>query len=206
MSYRIDFTGKRFGRWTVLKRSTNNGSHQRYECVCDCGSKSIVYMQNLRRGLSLSCGCLAIERCKKRCITHGKTGTRAHRIWRAMKDRCYYENNIGFHLYGGRGIKVCGRWKNSFANFLEDMGDPPTNGHSIERIDTNGDYTPDNCKWATSSEQANNTRANHLLEIDGKTMTMAEAAREFGITYAALSSRIYRGWPIRQALGLEEHK
>ncbi len=133
-------------------------------------------------------------------MKHGKTNTRAYRIWQNMKNRCRNKNIGCFKNYGGRGIVVCRRWNDSFENFLTDMGEPPL-GHSIDRIDNNGSYSPTNCRWADSFTQTNNARSNLVLECFGKKQTLSSWAREIGINYDTLRYRIlYYKWPIERAL------
>lgn len=120
--------------------------------------------------------------------------------WRAMRQRCYYAKFKQYADYGGRGIIVCERWKDSFENFLEDMGPKPSPQHSLDRKDTDGNYTPENCRWATKLEQAQNARSNVLLTFQGKTQTISAWAKEIGMNYDTLKFRIQLGWPVEEAL------
>lgn len=155
-----DITGQRFGRWTVIalhaKPSRIKPTHNSlWLCVCDCGNKSIVDSTFLRLGKSQSCGCLKTERHTK----HGHAGshpTATYHSWTGMWQRCTNPDNPGYSNWGGRGIKVCERWR-SFENFLADMGTKPS-GYTIERIDNDGNYEPGNCTWIPKSEQWKNKR------------------------------------------------
>ncbi|MCK0507933.1 hypothetical protein [Aromatoleum anaerobium] len=172
----IDMTGKRVGRLTVLRFGGQNGGKGSYFwiCRCDCGNETRVNGQKLRNGNTRSCGCFQHENAVRRATRHGHSAggkvSGTYVSWTQMIQRCKTETNPQYPLYGGRGITVCESWM-SFDNFLSDMGERPER-MTIDRIDTNGDYEPNNCRWATQKEQQNNRRNNRLLTAYGKTQTL----------------------------------
>lgn len=151
--------GSEFGMWVVVGDLFVKKKKVIYPCQCQCGKKRDVYACHLLRGMSRSCGCVAAKKIGDRNRTHGMTRTPEYRIWRAMIDRCHYPSCKAYHRYGGRGILVCDRWRNSFENFIADMGKKPSDGHSIDRIKNDRGYEPGNCRWATATEQARNKRS-----------------------------------------------
>jgi hypothetical protein len=153
----IDITGQRFGRLTVIKRvGRKNDGHAAWQCRCDCGTKTIVSGSSLRKGDSQSCGCLKPTVITLARMTHGHSRTVEHRTWMNIHYRCNNPDSKDFPNYGGRGIKVCKRWRH-FENFLADMG-PRPKGYSIERINNDKNYKPSNCKWIPIGEQQKNQR------------------------------------------------
>lgn len=185
----LDIKGQRFGRLVAVCRAKVPGARNvMWECQCDCGGMTIAAAANLGRS-NRSCGCLQSEsataslRINRLLIKglHGKSGTPEWRVWSKMKDRCYNPNAPKYHRYGGRGIKVCDRWLESFPNFLEDMGQRPSKRRSIDRIDNDGDYCKENCQWATAKGQARNTSTNRWIEIDGIKLCYTDWCKTLGI-------------------------
>jgi hypothetical protein len=198
-----DLTGQRFGRLTVARLGDRRRKQRRWICSCDCGADTIVPTDHLRSGHTTSCGCLRQETMAAGRPTHGLAKHPLYRVWGAMKDRCTNPNAGAYPWYGGRGVRVCGRWQKDFAAFLADMGPRPTPGHSIDRIDRNGDYCPENCRWATRTEQARNHGNNRLLTLEGRTKPLVAWAEECGVNPSTVQTRLARGWTVGQALGKE---
>lgn len=197
----IDLTGKRFGRYVVVSRSlVSNWGETRWECVCDCGNTSCVNGTDLKRGTSSSCGCYGREMVSKAKRVHGQSHSPEHSTWAGMHKRCSNPKTNGFKNYGGKGIKVCERWQD-FQKFLADMGPKPSREHTLDRVDRDGDYTPENCRWASHQVQQNNRSTNVVIEHQGQSMTVAEWARQTGLEYSTLWRRLFvLRWPIEKAL------
>lgn len=257
----IDLTGQKFGKLTVVSRNVDKISpcgqkYTTWDCVCDCGNKTIVSSNNLRRGHTNSCGCLNLNRerfnnlvgmrfetlevlrmaeehvkpsgrkilmwqcrcdcgnivtvsgeslkygntkscgCKRRnnFRTHGKSNTRLYEIWTDMKQRCLNPNQKTYKYYGGRGITICEEWLDDFMNFYDwAMENGYQDKLTIDRIDVNGKYEPNNCRWVTMETQLRNTRRNHFIEINGERHTIAEWARIYEINPQTINSRIRKG-------------
>lgn len=190
----IDITDQRFGRLVAVARDrAATGRHTKWLCLCDCGSETSVFLDALRRGASTSCGCLRSEGIQKRSLTHGhqvgRTITRTLKSYRHAKARCQNPNNHKFPVYGGRGIKMCDRWSESFEAFLTDMGECPR-GLTLDRIDVNGDYEPGNCRWASQHVQTRNKTTNVFVVHEGETLILKDFAKKVGVKYGSLHSRM----------------
>lgn len=195
-----NLTDKRFGNLVAVQFAGcfvfPNRMLPAWKCACDCGGEKIIPEGRLKSHKALRCGhCRGTHRES----VHGRV-TPENETWRQMKSRCVNPNHQFYSRYGGRGIKVCDRWIESFDNFLADMGRRPTLAHTIERKDNDGNYEPGNCKWATRQEQANNRSSNTRLEHDGKTQTIAQWAREKGTSPSVICKRISRGMSVKDAL------
>lgn len=197
-----DLTGKHFGRLNVLKMTRNRRGKLAWECRCDCGNVIVTSASHLTSGHTKSCGCLQKEMFSKTVTKHGKTGNRVLGIWYGMRKRCYYEKDRHFADYGGRGITICDEWKNDFQPFYDwAMSHGYAENLTIDRIDVNGNYCPDNCRWITNEEQQNNRRTSHYLTYNGETHTIKDWAKITGIKYRTLLGRInsYK-WDTEKAL------
>lgn len=211
---RENLVGNTFGSWTVLEGAGKDKSNNiMWLCKCECGVQRAVYGSFLRTGRSTSCGCKQRELTSKKFTTHGhskgKIKSSEYSTWEAMKQRCFNPNNNAYKNYGARGITVCDRWKDSFENFLSDMGKKPNNDLSIERIDNEKGYFPENCKWATKAEQSKNKRfyyryGTKQYTIMGATKTLREWCDHCRISVNTVRSRMVRGQTIEQALFLTE--
>ncbi len=188
-----------FGRWVVLEKAGAKNRNLYYLCKCVCGMEKRVSGQSLLSGDTRSCGCLHSEIVKKIFTTHGAADTKEYIVWEGMRARCRNRNKQDFKNYGGRGIKVCDRWLNSFENFIEDMGLCP-DGLTIERMDNDGNYSPKNCRWGTRKEQALNRRSNNVLVYRGISKTVSEWAEMLNVERSAIVHRLERGWSIEDTL------
>lgn len=199
--------GERFGRWTVIgfaENTSKTSRGRRWFCRCDCGTERVVKAQSLLSGKSKSCGCLHSDVMKsvgKQYNTkHGMTNTRLYRIHRHIINRCTNPNDIRYNNYGGRGITMCNEWFDfeTFAKWALDNG--YNDNVSIDRIDVNGNYCPENCRWASNLEQANNRTSNKMYTFNGETHNIKQWSEIYNIPYKKLWKRLYRGWDISRAL------
>jgi len=195
----------RFGRWEIIEETEphifSSGRRARmFKCRCDCGNIANVFSCNLKSGKTLSCGCLKNEELRKRSLTHGMSKTKIYNIWILMHRRCNNPKIKDYPNYGGRGIRVCDHW-NRFENFYADMGEGPDK-LTLERIDNNGNYNSENCKWATRKEQRRNSRNTRKIEYQGKTKYLIEWAKELKISYHALYKRLWRGHSVEIAFNM----
>jgi hypothetical protein len=213
----LDLTGHHYGRLTVLSPAESppgvKSRDQYWRCVCDCGTEHTASAKGLRHSGKAtgtqSCGCLHRERSAASAAVssfrhgHARVGmaTPEYRSWCALVKRCTSPQDPNYPSYGGRGITVCERWQNSFENFLADMGRKPSQQHSIDRIDNDGNYEPGNCRWATRSEQSRNRRDRILVTFNGRTMFLCDWSAKTGISVGTLHYRLYnRGWSVERAL------
>jgi hypothetical protein len=207
--WRVPATGERFGTWVVCGSSTRTGKNAtRVLCRCDCGTEAFVAVHSLRSGDSKSCGCQWKERLARAHTKHGHARGHAmsveYHTWHGMKSRCQNPNGSGYVRYGGRGIAVCERWcgEHGFENFLADMGPRPSPRHSLDRINNNGPYSPENCRWATQREQVRNTSANRILTAFDQSKCLTAWAEEARMSPDVLRGRLKMGWSLEQAISL----
>lgn len=195
-----DIVGKKYGRLTVISYSHSKGYSKYYLCKCECGKEKTVFRGNILYGKTLSCGCLQKERATEATKLPGDR-SRLHKILRQMISRCEDKRNNRYHRYGERGLTVCVEWKNDKEAFCKwELSNGYKPGLTIDRIDNDKGYSPDNCRWATTQEQSLNTSTNVNITYNGKTQTLKEWARELGIKNTTLHNRIhYYGWSIEKA-------
>lgn len=197
----INLSGKKYGKLTVVKRIGTMWGAPYYECMCDCGNTTFVSAPNLRSGGTKSCG---------ECTRHNLSNTRIYRIYNGMKQRCLNPNNPDYKHYGERGVKICQEWMDDFMSFyIWSMKNGYKDELSIDRINVDGNYEPNNCRWATAKEQSNNTRSNRKVLYNGEEHTIAEWADILNLDYKTVSRRISQeGWDVERAFNtpIQEHK
>jgi hypothetical protein len=179
-----DITGQKFGLLTALYpigiKLCGKSKQMEWKCECECGNKTNATVGVLMSGSKKSCGCLKLTALLQRSTKHGLARSPEYSTWAHMIQRCTNSNDKDYHNYGGRGIKVCDRWLESFQNFYDDMGPKPSSKHSIDRMDNDGDYCSENCQWVTTKEQANNTRQNRYLISGKEVKTLRQWSIELG--------------------------
>lgn len=202
-----DLTGRKFGRLSVVAYAGKSGHNQAWSCLCECGATSRVLASNLLGSVTRSCGCLHREATGDAHRTHGRTATSEYHIYQSMIARCYSATAISYKRYGARGITVCDRWRfgdgetGGFECFLFDVGDRPSKKHSLDRKDNDGNYEPNNVRWATKIEQHRNTRTNRHVMFRGERLILEDAIRLSGLNHSTVSMRINKyGWSIEKAL------
>ena len=203
MGNAMNLIGERFGRLVVIERAgTDASGHTAWKCKCDCGNEKIARGSHLKVGYIKSCGCLVIDTLRDNSTKHGLEHTRIYRIWQGMRLRCYNEKSNRFHRYGGRGITICDEWKNNIQSFYDwAMSSGYREDLTIDRIDNDKGYSPENCRWVTIKEQMNHTSKNRHMTINGVKKTIAEWAEESGMNYSTLYTRIItNGWSLERAL------
>jgi hypothetical protein len=213
----LDLSGLRVGSLTVTgpcerSRSPRGTSLVFWTCLCDCGKIVKRRSSLLMRSVEMSCGCQTGDKISRTHRRHGMSRSRTYAIWCDMRMRCFTPSHPKYFRWGGRGITVCNRWA-TFENFLADMGERPP-GHSIERIDNDGPYSPENCRWATYVEQARNTRRTIFLTHAGETLPLTEWSERSGIPHGVIRQRHHKGWvdsravtePIRRHRAYRRHQ
>lgn len=204
----INLTGRTSGRYTVIKYAGKNSKNREYWwCQCSCYSLNIKKVRKdfIISETVFSCGCIVKELHHLNKTTHGMSYSNEYQIWADMKTRCLNSKNFRYKDYGGRGIKICDRWIESFENFYSDMGPRPSNEHSIDRRYNDGDYCPENCYWATKSEQYKNRRTNRFLTFKDETLTVTEWAFKLNICPQTLFKRIKLKWNIEDILSKKDN-
>jgi hypothetical protein len=193
-----DIRGKKVGRLTVLSYVRSNRKETIWLCKCECGNTFEARGADINSEHTKSCGCLRLDAFRKTITKHSLYDAPEYSIWQGIKDRCSNPNSHAYLRYGGRGITVCDRWQTSFSSFLSDMGPRPTMNHGIDRIDNDGPYAPDNCRWATNKQQCNNLRKNIFITHDGETHTLSEWADILHVKYSSFASRYYRATQVEK--------
>ena len=196
----IDVTNQKFGRLTGVERRGSKNKDTLWLFDCECGNQKIIRLDDVRSGRTKSCGCFNSENTGNRFRKHGLRQTHEYNVWCWMKARCYSPNTTGYVNYGGRGVYVCDKWMDNFAAFYADMGPRPSSKHSIDRIDNDGPYSLENCRWATRTDQNNNTRRNIKYSYDGCHLTISEWANKLGVDRTTIYWRLRHGWTMEKAL------
>lgn len=197
-----DLAGQTLHHLTVISRVPNvaYSGNAMWRCRCACGTVIETMGSRLLNGNTKSCGCLQRATIGQLRRTHHQSRTTEYEIWSGIKKRCCNPKSRAYPNYGGRGITICERWQHSFVNFLADVGLRPSSQHTIDRIDNDGHYEPDNVRWANKFQQANNTRSNHRLTFRGETLTIAEWGRRLNLSRQAIKDRLRWQWTVERAL------
>lgn len=195
-----DLRGKSVGKLRVIGYAEKRKDGHYWTCICECGNTRDVHRGDIQRERTKSCGCHLREMLSKRARTHGMFGTPEYKSWEGMIQRCCNKNDRAWPKYGGRGISICERWRHSFQNFFADMGKRPAPKMQVDRIDTNGNYEPGNCRWATSKQNNRNRRNNRILIINGVSHCVSEWSELSGIRHDTICARIRSGWTLEKAV------
>lgn len=201
----INIVGKRFGRLKVIELVGRKHKEALWKCQCDCGNIVNVSSYSLRNGITQSCGCKKIDELVQRVVTHHKTKTRLYQVYEGIKARCFNPNTIRYSNYGGRGITICDKWKNDFQAFYDwamanGYDETAERGEcTIDRIDNNGDYCPENCRWVTMQTQSVNKRNSKKIPYNGQEHTITEWSKILKIKQPVLSYRLAHGWSVEKA-------
>ena len=195
-----NISGKRFGRLVAVSSTSTHKYGRVWLCECDCGSTASVMAGKLIQGKTRSCGCLAKELLGNRLRTHGQSKTPEYRVYKNMICRCENKNRKSYMYYGGRGVSVCKRWRTSFSNFIADMGPRPSPTHTIDRIDGDDSYNPDNCRWATRQTQSENRRNCIYITYHGKTLTAKGWSRIVKFSDTTIRRKVRQGLPPEEFL------
>lgn len=208
-----NLVGERFGRLLVISRAPNSPTGKpMWNCVCDCGTECVKQSSALVNGCTRSCGCYNIERLKELKTKHGDAHSRLYGVWCGMRQRCLDENHHAYKDYGARGITVCDEWANDYKVFMDwafaNGYDKDAKPHecTLDRIDNNKGYSPDNCRFVDPIVQANNTRNNRWITYNGETKTLAQWSKKVGINAFTISDRIERGWTLEEAFTVKPEK
>jgi hypothetical protein len=202
---KVDYSGRKFGRLTAIKKVIS-GKRGCYLCVCECGNETTVRGDSLTSGKTRSCGCLPKDVNVHVHSTHGDSKSRIYKIYKKMISRCYNKNNDRYHMYGDRGIKVCAEWLDRYETFKEwSIKNNYSDNLTIDRIDNDGDYAPDNCRWTTNIIQSNNTSRNIYVEYKGETKTLAQWCRELDYPYASTRALLAKGDKTIEEIFSREH-
>lgn len=199
----VDLTGQVFGQLTVICQVGKHSSgHILWQCQCICGNIWVAASDCLRKGATKSCGCLAKRKTPASGprYKHGMVKSSEYCAWLNMLARCFNPGRTEFPNYGGRGITVCERWQNSFQAFYEDMGPRPGKGFSLDRINNEGNYCKENCRWTTSKVQLRNKRNTQILSYNGRSQPLMTWAEELGLNRSTLFYRLKLGWSVERAL------